>query len=412
MKVMMKAFAKQYFGAKYEGIAKSLTICVILFLAVYGTQLKVRIAPSVFYLTSTAFSGGIMAQILLGRRLMETMEGMFVLPFKNRDFVLACVFMLGSHTILTKTLPVWALFLAAGQLDGTEIITGILYGCMACLVTGAMYLLWKKRNYWLPLVWAAGIFTVILWPLCREMVALMAVASSLGALLYLRFADAYGFLHKTDPRPSFRHTGGRGSVFVYLLRYFTANKSCCLNTLGLCAAAALFPWLFGSVSGISGLPLGFALLCLNTPVCTILSGDPALEQALHILPGQSRRFCRKYGLFISMVNLMIYSIYLCSWQLINGGLIGGASGSAAVTALWMALVFAFQSASLSVYLEWAHPIRGWKTESDLWHHPRKYIVPLLMLLAAALTGAWPLLLWVWTAILLVGFLVVGNRRQG
>lgn len=113
-----------------------------------------------------------------------------------------------------------------------------------------------------------------------------------------------------------------------------------------------------------------------------------------------------------MVNLMIYSIYLCSWQLINGGLIGGASGSAAVTALWMALVFAFQSASLSVYLEWAHPIRGWKTESDLWHHPRKYIVPLLMLLAAALTGAWPLLLWVWTAILLVGFLVVGNRGQG
>ena len=89
MKVMMKAFAKQYFGAKYEGIAKSLTICVILFLAVYGTQLKVRIAPSVFYLTSTAFSGGIMAQMLFGRRLMENMEGMFVLPFKNRDFVLA-----------------------------------------------------------------------------------------------------------------------------------------------------------------------------------------------------------------------------------------------------------------------------------------------------------------------------------
>lgn len=156
MKVMMKAFAKQYFGAKYEGIAKSLTICVILFLAVYGTQLKVRIAPSVFYLTSTAFSGGIMAQMLFGRRLMENMEGMFVLPFKNRDFVLACVFMLGSHTILTKTLPVWALFLAAGQLDGAEIITGILCGCMACLVTGAMYLLWKKRIIGFPLCGLRG----------------------------------------------------------------------------------------------------------------------------------------------------------------------------------------------------------------------------------------------------------------
>ena len=48
-----------------------------------------------------------------------------------------------------------------------------------------------------------------------------------------------------------------------------------------------------------------------------------------------------------------------------------------------AIFFALQSAILSVLLEWFFPIRDWKTESDLWHHPRKYIVPAIMLLIAA-----------------------------
>ena len=26
---------------------------------------------------------------------------------------------------------------------------------------------------------------------------------------------------------------------------------------------------------------------------------------------------------------------------------------------------------LSVLLEWFYPIRGWKVESDLWHHPQQ-----------------------------------------
>ena len=45
-----------------------------------------------------------------------------------------------------------------------------------------------------------------------------------------------------------------------------------------------------------------------------------------------------------------------------------------------AVFFAMQSAVFSLLLEWFYPIRKWKIESDLWHHPRKYLVPLIMLL--------------------------------
>ena len=87
------------------------------------------------------------------------------------------------------------------------------------------------------------------------------------------------------------------------------------------------------------------------------------------------------------------AIFLCSWQIQNGG----------VTVLMIAgaVFFALQSAVLSVLLEWFYPIRGWKIESDLWHHPRKYVVPVVMLLLAGAVCARPVLLYVLLVLLAV-----------
>ena len=85
------------------------------------------------------------------------------------------------------------------------------------------------------------------------------------------------------------------------------------------------------------------------------------------------------------------AIYLCSTQLLNGGVT-----PATVAA---ALFFALQSAVCSVLLEWFYPIRGWKIESDLWHHPRKYAVPAGLLLLAGAVGTWPALVPVLTGLL-------------
>lgn len=72
------------------------------------------------------------------------------------------------------------------------------------------------------------------------------------------------------------------------------------------------------------------------------------------------------------------AIFLCSWQLQIGGI--------APRDILTAAIFALLSAAGSVLLEWYRPIRGWKIESDLWHHPRKYVVPAVMLLLAGLLG--------------------------
>ena len=393
MKNTIKALSKQFFGAKYESARKSLLAAIILFIAVYAAEFRVEIAPFILYLTSTFFTAGIMWQLLTGRRHMEIMQGMFMLPFDNRSFVFSYVLVLGAHTLITKTLLIWALFFAVASWSVWEIFVAIICGCMACVVTAAGYRMCRKGHIALPLLWAAGILAVIL--LVRQWAAVLAVATASLAVaaLYLAFADAYDFYSAAVSKKTVRHKGRAGSVFVYLTRYLMANKSYLINTVGLCAIACFLPLLFGEFQGLNMFPIGLAILCLNTPICTLLSCDPDLEQAIRVLPGQAGQFCRKYCLFIFAVNGIVASIYFFSWQIVNGSLDFVHAGTL--------LIFALQSAIFSVILEWKHPIRGWKTESDLWHHPRKYLVPLIMLLVAAFVGTWTLALWLCAAVLLI-----------
>ncbi len=175
-------------------------------------------------------------------------------------------------------------------------------------------------------------------------------------------------------------------LFLYLLRYLITNKNYLLNTAGLCAAACVLPLILGQFEGLEVMPFGFAILCLNTPICILLSCDPGLEQAVRVLPGQKKYFCTRYCFFIFAVNMLVSSVYLVSWQ-IQYGCVGSLE-------IITSLLFALQSAVLSVLLEWFYPIRGWKIESDLWHHPRKYVVPLIMLLIAGLIGMCPVGIWI------------------
>ena len=405
MKNTIKALAKQFFGAKYESARKSLLAAVILFIAAYAAEFRVLIAPFILYLTSTFFTAGIMWQVLTGRRHMDAMQGMFMLPFDNRSFVFSYVLVLGAHTLITKTLLIWVLFFAVASWSVWEISTAIICGCMACMVTAAGYRMCRKGLAVLLFLWGAGILAVIL--LVRQWAAVLTVAilSMIAAVLYLAFADAYDFYSAGAAKKAVRHTGRTGNVFTYLMRYLMANKTYLVNTVGLCGIACFLPLLFGEFQGLNMFPVGLAILCLNTPICTLLSCDPDLEQAIRMLPGQAGRFCRKYCLFIFAVNSIVTSIYFCSWQMVNGGL--------NFVHVGILLIFALQSAILSVILEWKHPIRGWKTESDLWHHPRKYLVPVLMLLVSAFVSAWMPALYICVTVLILecGALLYAIRKE-
>ena len=124
-----KAISKQLFGAKYESVMKSLLSAGILFFAVNVAEFRLEIAPFILYLTSTCFTAGVMWQMLSGRRHMEVLQGLFMLPFENRSLVFSYVSMLGAHVLITKTLLIWALFFAAAKWTVLEILVALLCGC-------------------------------------------------------------------------------------------------------------------------------------------------------------------------------------------------------------------------------------------------------------------------------------------
>lgn len=232
------------------------------------------------------------------------------------------------------------------------------------------------------MLWGGTVIAAVFWLWDRAVFVPIILASILLAVLILSRTNAYAFYRRESGKVRHTGNGGRVSIGRYLLRYLASHKNYMMNTVVLWGVACVLPVFFRQIyaqdpaqaGGLSVLPVGFAILSVNTPVGILLSCDPALERAVRFLPGQGKAFCVPYMLFIFLCNMSADLIFLGSFGLQLGG----------VTALSVLLAAAFSlfGAVGSVLMEWFFPIRGWKIENDLWHHPRKYVVPAAMLLLA------------------------------
>ncbi len=90
---------------------------------------------------------------------------------------------------------------------------------------------------------------------------------------------------------------GTGSIFLYLLRYLITNKNYLLNTAGLCVIAGVMPFILGQFEGVNVMPLGFAVLCLNTPICILLSRDPRFRAGSPNTTGTGKTLLHELLLF-------------------------------------------------------------------------------------------------------------------
>lgn len=212
--------------------------------------------------------------------------------------------------------------------------------------------------------------------------------SAAAALILLARADAWAFLRATAPSSRSGKHAQHFLMLRYFLRHLFTHRNYLVNTAGLWLVAAAMPFFFTSFAReIFDAPLGFALLTLNTPLSVLLSADPTFDRAVRMLPGSVRLFCLPYVVLLAGANLLADTVFLISWTLTIGPVTPPMLAAAGFIAL--------QSALAAVWLEWQHPLKNWRSESDLWHHPRKYLVPAVMLLLAAAIGSWPILPLCW-----------------
>ncbi len=401
MKMTGKAFAKKLFGERYERLPRTVLLDMIIFWGLYIAGFQVQVAASVRILMISAFTAGVMWQALSSKDNAVELKHMLMLPQHGREFVFSYVAALGAYTVLTKTGLLLAVLLAVSAWKPIEMIGMAICMLHAVLMAAAVYSL---RKYWYTgELWAVAIVSAILFLRSGLLLDLLLLANGFVAILILWKADGYAFYQGESEKhppgiPVCAKSGAedkkshaikqrkRGSLWRYFFRYLSDHKNYLLNTVVMWCVAIVMPYFLREMAGLSVGPVGFAILSLNTPICILLSCDRDLEQAVRFLPGQKRRFCIPYCLFIFSCNMAADMIFLLSWQIQNGGI--------TVLMIAGAVFFAMQSAVLSVLLEWFYPIRGWKIESDLWHHPRKYAVPVVMLLLAGAACAWPVLLYV------------------
>ena len=336
MKMSFDVTAKKLFGVRYERLTRTLFLNLVVFWGLHISGFQAEISPFILYLMTAAFSAGVMWQALSAEDSRTNMENIFMLPFDGRTLVFSYAAALGVYTLFTKTAGLLAVVWAVGHWSWAEILGSILCALSAIVIVSCLYPLRLGRT------------------------------------------DAYAFYVRTASRGRTVKSRRRYSVWRYLFRYLRDHKNYLVNTAAMWGVACVLPVLLGQMEARFVLPIGFAILSLNTPICILLSCDPALEQAVRFLPGQGKAFCIPYCLFIFGCNLAADIVFLYSWQLQIGGVI--------LLHALTAVTFALLSAAGSVLLEWYCPIRGWKIESDLWHHPRKYIVPAVMLLLAGLVS--------------------------
>lgn len=383
-KHIYKAFAKKLFGARYERLGKTVFTEIILFYSLHITGLQVRIAPSVLYLMTTVFTAGIMWQALSSSDHAGQLKHMLTLPFVGKEFISGYVGMLGLYTLITKTTMLWSAVFAVSDRNLTELIVSVLCALNGVFLPSLIFVLLRNMD-------AYRFFL----PLHRVSAKPFYMGRPSGK------QSPWQPVHAARLTPQ---KSGCAYMWKYFFRYLTAHKNYLVNTAAMCGIACVLPLLFGNTEPGFILPIGLGILSMNTPLCTLLSCAPSLNQAVRFLPGQKRLFCVSYCVFIFGVNLSVDIIFLLS--------LAARLGSLGMDAFLMAVFFALQGAVGSVWLEWSYPIKNWKIESDLWHHPRKYIVPASLVLIAGLLGTVPWFLYILYGILGIEILAVRCSFEG
>lgn len=318
---ILNANMKKFMGAKFERVAKTLIIWAILLFALRSAEIRIEIAPIVVWLTTIFITVGGFVQVLSSDDTIDSLRGQLMLPESSAKFHLAFFLSVSLYTLFTKTGLLLIAYLAVSRFQLSAVI-----GFTVCFIVSGM----------------------VTYPL------------------------AFRTEKKVTRYRYIKHT--RSSFAFYLLRYLMNNKKYLVNTAALWAFGSVFAVVMGRNAPADFLPIGFALMCLNTPLGILLSSDRALYRQVRLLPGQTAGVLLPYTLFLAVINMVACGIYLIVWR--------AAVGSFSPIMILFSVLFSIVSAGLTVALEIKFPLLDWKVESDLWHHPRKYVVPGIMMFLA------------------------------
>ena len=375
---MYKLLSRKLLGEKYSSAVRSLIIAAVIGASLHSMGKTIALAQSIIILTGIVFTGTIVIQLLSSKDNARTLRGLFAMPCDEKKTLWEYAAAVGAYTIITKTSLVAALLFAFTKLTAVNVLLFALSLIYAVFGGMTAFALFRRAPLLSGLIVAAGAGMAFLLPKGLIAAAVLAAADIVMiAVFSLQPLDSFRVDGSARIKtPSASSGKPRMLVLRYITRYMLANKNYLISSVVLIAAAVAFSMMAAAQGLKIGCGMGLAIVSMNTPLATIVSSNRGLTQKLSVLPGKTRGFFVPYGFVLFGYYMIAYALYLAAIALI--------SGTADVRAVITAVLFSAQCAVFVPLLEDKMTITKWKTEPDLWHNPRKYIIPGALIIEGAL----------------------------
>ena len=332
---------------------------------VLAPVVELRISP-MMYVVGVAAASLVSSGLLVNATFrVDVMRDYAQLPPHPARVNLA--FAAAAWMLLVVEIVVPAALFGLGQLAAPDVCAMLVVAACGPLSVMAVLASAGTRPRWAGPLLVVALDGLAVW--ACTVVPPWLVAAALSAVLAagLVALPATGLL---STRGSAAMRGRAGTN--YFLRASLADRVVWINAVGLFAVATVFT----VTSWEQGLrfPLAWALIAVNSPLTTMISGDPDLARQLTMLGRPALawwHYAAAVAVFLGTFNVGVGVVY---WLL-------GARDLPLIAGL-VVVVTALEALAVPA-LERHAPLRRLRTRRDAWRHPRKYLLPAVLLLAFA-----------------------------
>ena len=374
---MYKLLARKLLGKNYSNVLKNLLIAAVIGFSLSSLDTKVDLAQSVLILTSIVYSGFVVFRTLSSKDNMRTIKGVFAMPYNGKKALWEYTAAIGMYTVFTKTVLLVPLLFAFTTLTPLYILLLVLSTIYAVVGVMALFSCLRRAPAVSLLIAAAGVCMAFFLPKGYIAAAILAAADiAAAAVLSVQPFDSFYVRESAHFKVKARKGKPNMLILRYITRFFLANKNYILSSAVIIVFSCFLARMFEQQGIKLGFGLALAMISTNTPISIIVSSNRSLKTKLDALPNKTRSFFVPYSVIVFFLYTIFYALFITAYAVTGG----------TVELKWIitAVAFALQCAVFVSLLEDRFTLTKWNTEPDLWHHPRKYIVPCVLLLEASL----------------------------
>lgn len=368
MKEIGKLFLKDFFTKKklLQYVLLNLAFVLLLETTLKDTLIisnraliittMIVLVPATFYLLSTYTN-------------FHKVRSYISLPYKSRTFLGGFLLSVLTLTFFEKSLLLLVLAGICGQNIVLDITCVILMTMWSVSISIALYLGINSTSI---KTWIVSLISCILIAVSFLNIKMQLLFVGIACLFSIRATLSEKSISLINRRG---HVVEQRKVILsynYFLQVLIHEKIYFINTAMLLGFTVLLVSLPYKSSIFPALM--WAIGAVNTPVLTMFSANPQLRRQNEMLPAYQWDLRHQYLWFLigyfSIYNLLVA---LCQILFLNGNI---------MQVIPIALITACIEVVLGYILEIKYPLTNWQTKQDLWKHPRKYLISIIIFLLA------------------------------